>query len=185
MELSPELQEVSRRVRVLRDRVLVCPLVYKHQILETVGVTMQKGLVVAVGYGRRQRRKVAFNQKQFGAGRTQYFEDGEETGKILPMRVKVGDVVEYSFRNYTKVPFDRITDTGTKVVFVGGRKLVVADGPIVRSFPGVGELLFVWQNAIMTVDPKGSDSEGMLWAQSAGYDRQGNFLSGKEEWARG
>lgn len=180
MILTPELENVAKSVAVLRDRVLIKPLSYVHPILETPGVEIQKGVVVAVGYGRRQRRKVEFKQNmadsapiigpdgktvmQFGAskltGKTLYFEDGAETGHIIPMQVKPGDVVEFSFRNLEIVDFDRV------------------------GFPGIGPLVFVWQKAIYSVDPDESLNECLLWQQSAGYDRHGNWMSGSEDWHR-
>jgi co-chaperonin GroES (HSP10) len=63
MILTPELEEIGQRVRVLRDRVLVKVLPYVHPTLETPGIEVNKGVVIAVGYGRRQRRKVAFKQE--------------------------------------------------------------------------------------------------------------------------
>lgn len=163
MNLTPELEEVGQRTRVLRDRVLIRPLPYEHPVLQTVGVDVQKGVVIAVGYGRRQRRKTRFDQMigHLNTGRSLYFEDGAETGHISPMRVKVGDVVEFSPRNLTVVDFDRL------------------------GFSGIGDLVFVWQNAIMTIDPTESLHESLLWQQSAGYDRHGNFMSGAEAWDRG
>ena len=179
MILTEELENVARNTRVLRDRVLVKPLPYVHPILETPGVEIQKGVVVAVGYGRRPRRMVAFKQSisdgppvlgpngkpmQFAqsklSGKTLYFEDGPETGRIIPMQVKPGDVVEFSFRNITIVDFDRV------------------------GFPGIGELAFIWQKAIYSVDPDESLNECLLWQQSAGHDRNGNFMSGAEDWHR-
>ena len=179
MMLTEELEEVGRRTRVLRDRVLVKVLPYVHPTLETPGIEVNKGVVVAVGYGRRQRRKVAFKQEisdgppvlsadgrvmQFAksklSGKTLYFEDGAETGAIIPMQVKPGDVVEFSFRNVTLVDFDRC------------------------GFPGIGHLAFVWQKAIYSVDPDESLNECLMWQQSAGYDRNGNFMSGAEDWHR-
>jgi hypothetical protein len=161
MILTPELEEVGRKTRILRDRVLVKILPYIHPVLATPGVEVQKGVVIGVGYGRRVRKKVAFQQNMAGkAGRTMYFEDGTETGVILPMQVKVGDVVEFSFRNLTPVDFDRI------------------------GFEGIGELVFVWQNAIYSIDPDESLNECLMWQQSAGFDRNGNFMSGFEDWHR-
>lgn len=180
MELPEELLEVQRRVHVMRDRVLVRPLTYEHPVLATVGVDIQKGLVIAVGYGRRKRRKTPFYQKMdgFGTGtdKTLWFEDGEETGKILPMQVKPGDVVEFSWRNYTVVDFDRIWDHGANCSRGPWRE---------QAFPGIGDLVFVWQSAIMSIDPDESLSDAMLWQQSAGYDRKGNFMSGAESWHHG
>jgi hypothetical protein len=180
MILTPELEEIGRRVRVLRDRILVKPLPYVHPILETPGVEIQKGVVIAVGYGRRQRRKVAFKQgmtdgppiigpdgktvmkfaKSRMTERVIMFEDGPETGAIIPMQVVPGDVIEFSFRGITIVDFDRI------------------------GFPGIGDLAFVWQKAVYSVDPDESLNECLLWQQSAGYDRHGNYMSGSEDWHR-
>jgi hypothetical protein len=179
MMLTEELEEVGKRVRVLRDRVLVKVLPYVHPTLVTPGIDINKGVVIAVGYGRRQRRKTPFKQAiddgppvlgpggkvmQFAksklSGRTLWFEDGPETGAIIPMQVKPGDVVEFSFRNITFVDFDRV------------------------GFPGIGDLAFVWQKAIYSVDPDESLNECLMWQQSAGYDRKGNFMSGAEDWHR-
>lgn len=179
MILTPELEDVAVRTRVLRDRVLIKPLPYVHPVLLTPGVEIQKGVVVAVGYGRRQRRKVAFKQeisegppvlssdgkvmkfaKSKLSGKELWFEDGAETGQIIPMDVHPGDVVEFSFRNITIVDFDRV------------------------GFPGIGELLFVWRKAIYSIDPDESLNECLMWQQSAGYDRKGNFMSGAEDWHR-
>ncbi len=162
MILTPELEEVSRNVKVLRDRVLVKVLPYVHPVLATPTITVQKGVVIGVGYGRRVRKKVAFQQNMPGknSGKTLYFEDGDETGVILPMQVKVGDVIEFSFRNLTPIDFDRL------------------------GYEGIGELVFVWQNAIYSIDPDESLNECLMWQQSAGHDREGRFMSGSEDWHR-
>jgi hypothetical protein len=180
MILTPELEEVTKHTRVMRDRVLVKPLSYVHPILATPGVEIQKGVVIAVGYGRRQRRKTEFRQgigdgppvlgpdgktvMKFGhsklSSRKLYFEDGDETGKIIPMQVKPGDVIEFSFRGIEIIDFDRV------------------------GFPGIGPLAFIWQNAIYSIDPDESLNECLLWQQSAGYDRNGNWMSGAEDWHR-
>lgn len=179
MILTEELEDVAKRTRVLRDRVLVKVLPYVHPTLMTPGIEINKGVVVAVGYGRRQRRKVAFKQeisegppvlgaggkvmkfaKSKLSGKELWFEDGDETGAIIPMTVKPGDVVEFSFRNITLVDFDQI------------------------GFPGIGHLAFIWQKAIYSIDPDESLNECLMWQQSAGYDRKGNFMSGAEDWHR-
>jgi hypothetical protein len=179
MMLTEELEAVAKRTRVLRDRVLVKILPYVHPTLATPGIEINKGVVIAVGYGRRQRRKVAFKQEisdgppvlgpggkvmQFAksklSGKELWFEDGAETGAIIPMQVKPGDVVEFSFRNIALVDFDR------------------------AGFPGIGDLAFIWQKAIYSIDPDESLNECLMWQQSAGYDRKGNFMSGSEDWHR-
>jgi hypothetical protein len=179
MILTPELEEVAQRVQILRDRVLVKVLPYVHPTLLTPGVEIHKGVVIGVGYGRRQRRKTAFKQEMDAgaptigpdgkvmkfsksnlSGRTLWFEDGAETGAIIPMTVKPGDVVEFSFRNITIIDMDRV------------------------GFPGIGDLAMVWQQAIYSIDPDESLNECLMFQQSAGYDRKGNFMSGAEDWHR-
>jgi hypothetical protein len=181
MILTPELEEVGRRTRVLRDRLLVKILPYVHPVLVTPGVEVNKGVVIAVGYGRRQRRNIEFKQGVTDGGapiigpdgrtvmkfakskmteRKLFFQDGEETGRIIPLQVKPGDVIEFGFRNVTLVDFDRV------------------------GFPGIGHLAFVWQAAVYSIDPDESLENVLLWQQSAGYDRAGNFMSGSESWHR-
>jgi hypothetical protein len=161
MKIPEHLEDVAARTRVLKDRLLIMPLLYQNPVLWTPQIALQKGLIVAVGSGRRRRRKVRFDQMEghLNTQRSFYFEDGEETGVTRPMRVRVGQVVEFSPRNYTEVDFDRI------------------------GFPGAGKLLVVWENAVMSIDPKESQSEALMWKQSAGYDRNGNFMSGAENFA--
>jgi hypothetical protein len=158
MILTPELEEVGRRTRILRDRVLVKILNYVHPVLITPGILIQKGVVVGVGYGRRRRRMVGFKQMEGALGRTLYFEDGPEVvpSQIKPMQVKTGDVIEFSFRNVEIVDFDRL------------------------GFDGIGGLVFIWQSAIYSIDPDESLNECLMWQQSAGHDRDGNWMSGKD-----
>jgi hypothetical protein len=162
MILTPELEAVGRHVRILRDRVLVKPLAYVHPVLITPGIEVQKGVVIGVGPGRRRRRMVGFKQMEGQIGRTLYFEDGDEyfPAQVLPMQVKPGDVVEFSFRNVEIVNFDRL------------------------GFTDIGDLVFVWQKAIYCIDPDESLDECLMWQRSAGYDRHGNFMSGAEDWNR-
>lgn len=86
---------MSKKLRPLRDRVFVSKLEYKHPILAVVGITIEKGLVIATGPGRRMRRKTRFDGPQ---GKCLWFEDGDETGKIRPMKVFVGQCIEFSPR---------------------------------------------------------------------------------------
>jgi hypothetical protein len=164
---------------MLRDRVLVKVLPYVHPTLVTPGIEIHKGVVIAVGYGRRQRRKVAFKQEisdgppvlgpdgrvmKFApsklSGKTLWFEDGPETGAIIPMDIVPGDVIEFSFRNITLIDMDKV------------------------GFPGIGDLAVVWRKAVYSVDPDESLQDCLLWQQSAGYDKDGNWMSGSEDWHR-
>lgn len=181
MLLTPELEEIGQRIRITSNRVLIKPLPFVHPVLLTPSIEVQKGVVIAIGPGWRQRKLVEFRQSMntsvMGADgkeaqftshsaqeRTLYFEDGPETGRVTPMQVAVGDVVEFGFRNIEIVDFDRIAEFYSLQV---------------------GSLLFVRQKAIYCVDPDGSLDKCLLWQQSAGHDRHGNWMSGAEDWARG
>ncbi len=94
------------RIKPLRDRVLLRPIEFKHSILFVAGIELRKGEVVAVGPGRRLKRKIPWMMPDDAApgqsvnpGQTFWVEDGPETGKIAPMSVKVGDVVDFGFRD--------------------------------------------------------------------------------------
>ena len=163
MILPPELAQVASKWRVLRDRVLIKRFDYENKAgLYVAGVKLEKGVIVAAGPGRRTRRLVAFNQNMGmgSSGRQMMFEDGPETGAMRPLPVKVGEVVEFSLRNYTELVFDRL------------------------DCPGAGKLLVVWAQALMLIDPTESKSDAMMWQQSAGYDRRGNFMSANEDWQK-
>lgn len=141
-----QLLALGARLKPLRDRVIVSRLEYEHPVLAVVGVTLQKGLVIAVGNGRRLRRKTRFEGPN---GRKIPFYDGPETGKIRPMRVKVGQCVEFSPRMLIEFIFE-----------------------------GVSLLMVEEQACYGTTND--SQSQALLWQQSAGYDREGNWMSGKE-----
>lgn len=159
MKLLPELEQVQHRWRVLRDRVLVKRLTYENKAgLYVAGVKLEKGVIVAVGNGRRTKRLIAMKQNDMSAGRETLFEDGPETGAVRPVSVRVGQVVEFSPRNYTEIDFDKC------------------------GCHGAGVLVVLWEQGIMLVDPAESKSDAMLFQQSAGYDRNGHFLSGAEHW---
>lgn len=183
--LTEQMLELAARLNILRDRVLVKLVPYMHPVLATPGMTIQKGIVISTGYGRRERRKVEFRQSmgnqeirmpdgkvaKFGAnrtaGKTLYFEDGPETGRILPLQVRSGDVIEFGFRNVEIVDFDRIAE----------------------FYPlQLGELVFIWHESIYSIDPEEDiakiASEALLFQKSAGHDRHGNFMSGAEDWHR-
>jgi hypothetical protein len=183
--LTEQMIEAASKLNILRDRVLVKLVPYIHPVLATPGLSIQKGVVISTGYGRRERRKVEFRQEMGGqelrrpdgtvmkfgetrtSGKTLLFEDGPETGRILPLQVKPGDVIEFSFRNVQIVDFDRLKD----------------------FYPlQLGELVFIWHESIYSIDPEEDlnklASEALLFQQSAGHDRHGNWMSGAEDWHR-
>lgn len=159
MKLPPELEQVQHRWKVLRDRVVIKRFDYENKAgLFVSGVKLEKGVIVAVGTGRRTKRFIAMKQNDVSSGREMLFEDGPETGAMRPVAAQVGDVVEFSPRNYQEFDFDKL------------------------GCPGAGTLLVVWEQGIMLRDPTESKGDAMLFQQSAGYDRKGNFLSGTEHW---
>jgi co-chaperonin GroES (HSP10) len=104
------------KLRPLRDLVVVRKFTYTHPTLYTAGIHLHRGEVIAVGPGRRERRKVAYRRNENNPDEVTYFEDGDETGKVTPVPVKVGDVVEYGFRGTTHLP-------GTDLVLVRARSI--------------------------------------------------------------
>ena len=91
------------KIKPLRDYICIKPFRYQHPVLYVAGIELHRGEVVAVGPGRRVRRKVAYKRHEQNSDSVQYFEDGPETGEVLPVKVKVGDIVEYGFRDLREV----------------------------------------------------------------------------------
>jgi hypothetical protein len=88
----------------LADRLVVSRIEYKHPTLSVVGITIQKGLVIAAGPGKERRRKTRFDGPQ---GKCLWFEDGELLNKPRhPMPFKVGDCVEFSPRGLIEFDFE-------------------------------------------------------------------------------
>ncbi len=96
-----------------------------------------------------------------------------------------------------KLPFKHGTDSGRTLWFedgdeTGGRHpMVVKPGDVVEFSPRGqveteidGELFVMIRLGSIYGITNDSKHEAMLWQQSAGYDRHGNFLSGKENWER-
>ena len=85
---STDLLPAGTKLRLLRDRILVKPLDFQpSKILQTIHHTKPlRGMVVAMGPGYRQKK-------------WQYNSSGErtrmgETGRVIPMEVNLGDIVE-------------------------------------------------------------------------------------------
>lgn len=116
MSLPPELAAIATKIRPLRDLVIIKPIEYAHPTLYVAGIELRKGIVVAVGPGRRVKRKIPWTipseayaeGKVVNPGKTFFVEDGAETGKIRPMSVKAGDVVEYGFRDVFAFELDGV-----------------------------------------------------------------------------
>lgn len=134
------------KLRLLSDRIHIELVEYENPLIAVVGISLNKGRVLAVGPGKRQRRKQQFRALDSAMCRAQEFEDGDETGRVYPMHVKVGDYVEFSPRGCVKLEDD------TVLIRQGAVYFTTDDSPY----------------------------EALLFQQSAGYDRDGNFMSGKE-----
>lgn len=184
--LTEQQLELASHLNILRDRVLVKLIPYMHPVLSTPTIQIQKGIVISTGYGRRQRRLVEMRntmpegqeiRRPDGSvvkfsisnsmSRTRTFEDGPETGKVLPLQVKPGDIIEFGFRNVEIVDFDRIAEFYNLQL---------------------GELVFIWHESIYSIDPEEDiakvASQALLFQKSAGHDRENNWMSGKEDWHR-
>lgn len=100
---------MSTGLRMLGDRILVRPLTYEHAILFVAGIELRKGEVLAVGPGRRVKRRIPWMMpaeanpfdrgRTVNPGQTFYVEDGAETGEIRKVPVNVGDIIEFGFRD--------------------------------------------------------------------------------------
>ena len=92
-------------IKPLRDLICVRPIEYQHAFLYVAGIRLRKGTVIAVGPGRRMRRKLPYRKNPERADEVTWFEDGPEVGVIRPMRVKVGDVIEFGWRSGVEFEF--------------------------------------------------------------------------------
>lgn len=95
------------KILPLRDWVCIRPLEYTHEFLYVTGIMLRKGEVIAVGPGRRVRRRIGYRNNPDRVDEVTYFDDGLETGAIRPMRVKVGDFVEFGWRAGKEFPLGR------------------------------------------------------------------------------
>lgn len=103
------------RIVPLRDFVCIAPIEYQHSFLYIAGILLRKGTVIAVGPGRRLRRKLPYRRNPDRVDEVTWFEDGQETGSIRPLRVKVGDVVEFGWR------------AGTEFILAGQKLLMIPE----------------------------------------------------------
>lgn len=146
MRLPKKLAALAKRIRPLDDRVLVSRFQYQHPILAVVGVKLEKGVVVAAGPGKQRRRKQRFKLGPDAGFRDVFFEDGD-------------------LRNAPRHPMP--VKVGDVVEFSPrGQTEVEIDG----------EALVVIRAGSIYGTTSDSKSEAMLWQESAGYDRNGNFL---------
>lgn len=154
MKLPKRLAALAKKIRARNDCVFVKRFEYQHPILAVVGVKLEKGVVVAAGPGKLRRRKTCFKHGIDGK-RDLWFEDGSPLAD--------GSRHPMPVKIGDCVEFSPRQQTEVRV---DGEELVV-----VRAGAIYGT----------TNDSK---AEAMLWQQSAGHDRHGNFLSGAEEWQR-
>lgn len=153
MILSAEIVAAAAKIHPLRDKVIVWRLEYKHPVLAVVGIVLSKGIVVAVGPGRPMRRKTRFDKIKGQESGSIWFEDGDLTGQIRPMRVKVGDVVEF-------VPRTEGRTADTEFEVDGVKFLCIREQSIFGK----------------TTD---SQHEAQLEVRAVGYNKEGKFVAGE------
>ena len=98
------------KIRPLSDWVCLKQVEYKHPLFYVHGAKTHKGIVVAVGKGKRLKKWIEVKDPL--NGKTFRTRAGNETGYIAPMHIKWGDVVEYSDHGWE----ERIIN-GEKYVF--------------------------------------------------------------------
>ncbi len=102
--IPAELRAVAKKVRPMRDGVVWSRFELKSAGgLVLPGVKLNRGVVLAVGNGRRMRRKL---KVPIAAGQFHEAEIGAETGKVRPMTVKPGDILEFSQHGQTEFTVD-------------------------------------------------------------------------------
>lgn len=101
--IPANLRQVAKKVKPLRDGVVWSRLEYKSPVGLVIEVKTNRGVVLAVGDGRRMRRKVPV---PVSAGQVHYAEVGAETGRVRPMTVVPGDILEFSQHGQTEFVVD-------------------------------------------------------------------------------
>jgi len=102
--IPPELLALGAKVRPMRDKVAWVRDEYKNPfglILPGESTKLHRGYVIAIGTGRRLRRKLPVPVAQ---GQVHMAEVGAETGRVRPMTVQVGDFLEFS--QYGQIEFE-------------------------------------------------------------------------------
>lgn len=129
--------ELRRRLKPLRDNVVWI----RDEAKSTAGlflptVTLNRGEVLAVGPGRRVKRKRRIdNPDPMAAPGDAYFytENGPETGKIRPTGIKVGDRIEFSQYGQTEFEIDGLA--GIKLVLSGAQSVLgIAEGDATHAY---------------------------------------------------
>jgi co-chaperonin GroES (HSP10) len=110
------LKALAAKIKPLRDNVAWFRYEYKHPTLEIPELKTNRGVVLAVGPGRRQRRKL---RVQTAPGHFEPMEVGVETGRVIPTTVKPGDVLEFSPHGQREYTVDGVT------IVISGEKSVL------------------------------------------------------------
>lgn len=138
-------------VRLLSDRVLLKRTPYENKFVKVVGITLNRGVVVAIGPGRRVKRMVRYRAD----GRLKedlVLPDGPERSpsRVKPMRVRVGDEVEFS----------------------------PSSPKLILEFEGTdGEAYVIVPELSVYGKTTGSRHDAILSQQSAGHERDGSYLA--------
>jgi len=99
------------QIKPLHDWICVKNVEYKHPIFYVHGAATHKGIVVAVGPGKRIRKWLEV--KDPVTGKPFRARVGAERNAREPMDIVPGDVIEYSNNGWEKREID-----GTEYVFV-------------------------------------------------------------------
>lgn len=99
------------KIKPLQDWVCVERVKYEHPFLYVHGAYTHKGIVIAVGPGKRIKKWVEVKDPL--TGKPFRARVGAETGYKEPMQVAPGDVIEYSNHGWEEREID-----GRKYVFV-------------------------------------------------------------------
>lgn len=135
--IPAHLAEVAKKVRPMRDGVVWSRLEYKNPAgLELPGLKINRGIVLAIGGGRRMRRKMPV---PLSHGQVHHAEVGGETGRVRPMTVQPGDCLEFS--QYGQIEFE-----------VDGHKLVLSGEQSVIGYADPNDT-----DAVMFPAPAGFD----------------------------
>lgn len=103
--ITDAVRSAAAKVRPTGERILWFRQEYTHPFLALPPIKTNRGWVLAVGPGKRIRRKV---KVQVAPGQFHEAAVGAHTGKVRPMTVKPGDFLEFSQYGQTEFEVDGI-----------------------------------------------------------------------------
>lgn len=106
MITDPAILAAAAKVRPTGERVLWYRQEFKHPVLELPAIKTNRGWVLAIGPGKRLRRRI---KVQIAPNQFHEANIGADTGKVRPMTVQPGDFLEFSRYGQTEFVQDGIT----------------------------------------------------------------------------